>query len=69
MPIILNELVVRDATGPAGPQDQNLSQDALEALQRIQTWGPYGYQPHLASAIVFCIGASPSSLLLIELDH
>ncbi|MCO5590225.1 hypothetical protein L7F22_044194 [Adiantum nelumboides] len=36
-------------------QNANLSSDVRQALMRISQYGPYGYQPHEAGAIVFCI--------------
>lgn len=36
-------------------QNANLSNDVRQALLRISQYGPYGYRPHLAGAIVFCI--------------
>ncbi|PWN36562.1 RTA1-domain-containing protein [Meira miltonrushii] len=36
-------------------QDQNLSPDVSQALMRISEYGPYGYRPELAGAVVFCV--------------
>lgn len=33
----------------------NLSSDILEALKRIDEFGPYGYRPNLIGSILFCI--------------
>lgn len=36
-------------------QNANLSPEVHQALIRISKYGPYGYQPHQAGAVVFCI--------------
>lgn len=49
--------LVARADDAADDQNQGLSREVTEALMRIRQYGPYGYQPHLAGAVVFCIGA------------